>query len=323
MTADATSAPALTAWLDDFFASYYRLRPVNATFAGIHDYDHLLPDASPDGFDALRAECRTLLSRLRSLPDESLTPAEQIDRSLAEGFLEITSWELNSPHFAHGNPSLFTGEAIFGILALFLRPFAPLDERVRNAVERLACIPAYLDDARSMLRASPAEWTERALRECVGARAFLGEGVNFLCHQAGSAAEKLRASADRAALAFAGFEAWLRTELLPHPSEDYACGVDVLQTILQRAHCVTISLSRLELYAVDHIESARSYLQAHAADFGAPTPAEALAQLRTLHPPVDRYYSAYRDVAESARRIALDHQLLTWPDFPIEFVPQP
>lgn len=323
MTADAMSAPALTAWLDDFFASYYRLRPVNATFAGVHDYDHLLPDASPDGFDALRAECRTLLSRLRLLPDESPTPAEQIDRSLAEGFLEISSWELNSPHFAHGNPSLFTGEAIFGILSLFLRPFAPLDERVRSAVERLARIPAYLDEGRSMLRASPAEWTERALRECVGARAFLGEGVDLLCHQAGSAAEQLRTSADRAALAFAGFEAWLRTELLPHPSEDYACGVDMLQTILQRAHCVTISLSRLELHAVDHIESARSYLQAHAADFGASTPAEALAQLRTLHPPVDRYYSAYRDVAESARRIALDHQLLTWPDFPIEFVPQP
>ena len=38
------------AWLDDFFALYYRTRPVNATFIGVHDYDHLLPDASEEGW---------------------------------------------------------------------------------------------------------------------------------------------------------------------------------------------------------------------------------------------------------------------------------
>ncbi len=34
------------AWLGRFFASYYRHRPVNATFIGEHDYDPLLPDFS-------------------------------------------------------------------------------------------------------------------------------------------------------------------------------------------------------------------------------------------------------------------------------------
>ena len=148
MRGDGSSAPAFNAWLDDFFASYYRLRPVNATFVGVHDFDHLLPDVSPDGFDALRAESDSLLARLNSLPDEPLTPTEQIDRTLAEGFLEISRWELSSPQFAHGNPSLFTGDAVFGVLSLFLRPFAPLHERIGNAVERLTRIPAYLENAR-------------------------------------------------------------------------------------------------------------------------------------------------------------------------------
>ena len=34
--------------LDAFFESYYRLRPVNATFTGVHDYDDRLPDWSPE-----------------------------------------------------------------------------------------------------------------------------------------------------------------------------------------------------------------------------------------------------------------------------------
>jgi hypothetical protein len=174
-----------------------------------------------------------------------------------------------------------------------------------------------------MLRSAPTAWTERALRECMGARAFLGDGVDLLCLQAEAEAKGLRAAADGAAGAFASFEHWLRTELLTRPSDDYACGADVLRVILRRAHGVTTSLSDLEVYALDHIESARSYLLAHAADFGASTPTEALAQLRTLHPPVDRYYSAYRDVAAAAQKTALEHRLLTWPEYPIEFVPQP
>ena len=40
--------------LDAFFESYYRLRPVNATFTGVHEHDHRLPDWSPEGLAAAR-----------------------------------------------------------------------------------------------------------------------------------------------------------------------------------------------------------------------------------------------------------------------------
>jgi hypothetical protein len=38
--------------LTAFLESYYRLRPVTATFTGIHEHDHRLPDWSPDGLAA-------------------------------------------------------------------------------------------------------------------------------------------------------------------------------------------------------------------------------------------------------------------------------
>src|SRR6185503_14170498 len=46
--------------LGAFFESYYRLRPVNATFTGIHDHDHRLPDWSPDGLASAADEMRAL-----------------------------------------------------------------------------------------------------------------------------------------------------------------------------------------------------------------------------------------------------------------------
>jgi hypothetical protein len=51
--------------LREFFESYYRLRPVNATFTGVHDHDHRLPDWSPEGLASAADEMRALRSTLR------------------------------------------------------------------------------------------------------------------------------------------------------------------------------------------------------------------------------------------------------------------
>ena len=52
--------------LDAFFESYYRLRPVNATFTGVHEHDHRLPDWSPDGLAAALDEMRRLRASLEA-----------------------------------------------------------------------------------------------------------------------------------------------------------------------------------------------------------------------------------------------------------------
>src|SRR5579864_9066654 len=99
MSAEPHGSPTFDAWLDDFFASYYRHRPVNATFIGCHEYDHLLPDLSFEGAEATNQDMRALLDRLRRLPDEPLSTVQALDRQLAEGALEIGLWEYASPQF--------------------------------------------------------------------------------------------------------------------------------------------------------------------------------------------------------------------------------
>src|SRR5262249_50721385 len=122
------SMSALGAFLD----SYYRLRPVNATFTGIHDHDHRLPDWSPDGLAAAADEMRRLRASLvvEREPDMSLHDVGHRDRELAIAFLDIQIAELESPHFQRGNPSLAAGEAIFSVVSLMTRAFAPTAQRV-------------------------------------------------------------------------------------------------------------------------------------------------------------------------------------------------
>src|SRR4051812_41267376 len=187
-----TNAPAFKAWLDDFFAAYYRRRPVNATFIGVHDYDDRLPDFFAAATEAMAAELAMLSQLLHELPDETLTTTEALDRELADGFLKIQQWELASNHFQRGNPCVYTAEAIFGVLSLFLREFAPLEQRVEAAISRLEGIPVLLTQGQANVRQAPSAWTERALRECTGALAFLHGGIDLLIQHHSIADARLR-----------------------------------------------------------------------------------------------------------------------------------
>ncbi len=318
-----TEAPRFTAWLDDFFTAYYRRRPVNATFIGNHAYDHLLPDFSANGVGDTLAEMEGLLQRLRSLPDEPLSPIEKLDRALAEGFLEIQVWEYRSEHFQRGNPSAYTGEAVFGVISLFLTEFAPLQERVQAAIARLDAIPDFLKQGMENVRCAPTGWTGRAINECLGALAFLGEGVDILIHEASITDPRFRAAADRAAQAFAGFQAYLEGELSSHPSHQYACGEETFDLLMRKGHFVAMSGDEIATYGEEQLDLAQAYLDEHARDFGAATADEALAALSDLHPTTRGYLARYAELWEAARDASLAHDQLSWPDFPIRYIPQP
>ena len=137
VAAPAAVAPAL----DRFFDTFYRQRPVAATFTGLHDHDSVLPDWSADGLagaaDEMRARRRDLDTAGR-VPDAEVTVFPwQVDVALADGALEIALAEHESRHFVHANPSLWTGEAIFGVLSLVTRDFAPIGARLRAAQQRI------------------------------------------------------------------------------------------------------------------------------------------------------------------------------------------
>ena len=313
----------MNAWLDEFFAHYYRRRPVNATFIGVHSYDHLLPDYSERAVEETVAEMEGLLARLGSLPTEGLTDFERLDLKLAAGYLRSQLWEFNSSHFHRGNPSHYVGEAVFGVLGLFLTDYAPLEQRVEAAVARLEATPAFLEQARRNIRQAPRAWVEKAIDECDGALALLRQGIDRLILDRGIAGGRLRVAADRACDSFASFQAWLRAELLPASNAAYACGEEAFDLLLREAHCVPLGADELLAYAEGQLAEAEACLVAHAADFGAASPAEALARLGDLHPSPDGYYASFAALWEQARELAISKGLLTWPDFPIRYVAQP
>lgn len=307
--------------LDRFFADYYRHRPVNATFTGVHAFDDRLPDWSPEGLDIWASEmdaCRAALAG----PTAGCLPAERVDVALADAFLEIQVAEVVGGHFYRRNPALFTGEALFSILGLVTRPFAPATQRLAAVRARLDALPRFLADARRTVTAPiPGSWKTRAVRECEAAERFLAVG---LPQYVAAVAPAWEGAVPRGC--FSEFATWLAREA---PMDDggarksLGCGAEMFELLLRRGHGEPRSLADLRREIDEELARAADRLQTLARVAGLDGWPAVQAALVADHPALDDYLSAFHREWHRCRDAALAANLVTWPDAPLCFVPIP
>lgn len=322
------------ALLDAFLEHYYRRRPVNATFTGMHGHDHRLPDWSAAGVEAQLAEMRALRGRLAtegaSALDESAIATRDwaaIDLALADAFLEVQIAELEGRHFQRGNPSLVVGEALFAIISLIVRDAAPVEERARMIRARLAALPHFLATALAVVREAPvpSTWVDKALGECTGGHALLGTGLDRWRRTAaisGELREALRREGDTALGALAAFAS--EVTALPRAAEPArACGPEMLALLIRRGHWCERSIDTLlaDVRAEFAEESARLETMAHAIDAAGLEGVQ--RRLAASHPSPDEYLSAFQSTWDRCREVSESHALVTWPEAPIRYVPIP
>ena len=237
---------------DAFFAQYYASHPVNATFTGVHTHDARLPDWSreqstreTEDLEALRARLETgqlaASDDYHALSDD----ADELDTVLALANIRLRLLELSSEHFQNRNPALWTGEAIFGVVSLMIRDFAPAAERLPAIIARLNAVPGFLRMMRErMTLPVPERWRDRAVRECSAAVDLFGNGLTGWIAEHFSESDELQTTSDfsilpgaarQACAAFADTEAWLRT-LVVADANSYAIGQKSFGEILKFGH---------------------------------------------------------------------------------------
>lgn len=334
-------APSADAALDRFFAAFYRRRPVTATFTGLHAYDDRLPDWTPEGLAAEVDEMRALRQSLDDagrVADEAVRafPGE-VDLALADAALEIALAEHESEHFVHANPALWTGEATFGVLSLLTRDFAPLGQRLPAALARTRAIPGFLGALPSVLGPSPRDWRGRAKRECQVAATWFSQTLPpwlaaLAAREPGAIGaaelEAWRAASLQAAHAFKMLEEWLEAPVSPlvRPTQRavYAhecAGTDLLGLLLRRGHWVSTAPADLLAEATDALAEAKARLDAMAAPHGGWRAVQ--QQLAGAHPSPAQYYARFHERWQACHDISARHDLVTWPEAPLRYVPFP
>ncbi|MGH9140723.1 MAG: DUF885 family protein, partial [Vicinamibacterales bacterium] len=284
--------------LGPFFESYYRLRPVNATFTGVHQHDDRLPDWSPEGLAAAADEMRSLRA---SLGDGELDAAaglgdvERRDRQLAASFLDVQIAEIEGLHFQRGNPSLALAEAVFGVISLITRPFAPAVRRSAALAVRLQAIPAFLAGARrSMVHGVPDQWRARCLQECEGATRLLRDGVGRWLAFESLADDPVRDGCAKAMRAVDDYRRWLTQEVPAAPAARLAIGSAFFDLLLRRGHHCTRGAAALAADASGALDDALEMLERRARAITAGGYVEVQARLAEAHPTVADYLATYQ-----------------------------
>jgi len=313
--------------LSRFFDSYYRLRPVNATFTGVHDFDDRLPEWSPDGLAAAIDDMRLLRSSIHDAtsPPPDLRDVRVRDEALAAAFLDVQIAELESLHFQRGNPSLAIGEAAFGIVALITRPFAPASLRADAVVGRLHAIPEFLDGAqRSMISGGvPDEWRAKALKECDGAERLIGGGLRRWLALESLPDDRMLPAAQCAGRAIEGFRRWLTTDVRSAGDDRYAAGPDMLDLLIARGHWCSTTRQELAASAREALDDALASLHRRARTAAPGGWPEVQDRLAARHPSTSEYLDAFQRTWNDCRARATEARLVSWPEYPIQYVPIP
>ena len=175
-------------------------------------------------------------------------------------------------------------------------------------------IADFLMQARVNVRPAPREWTARAVRECDGALQLLTDGIDALIAGAstelGADAARLRSAADRAARAFVTHRDHVATDVSEASADEISCGEEAFSAYIKDGHQLDSTPQDILAYAEDEL-------------------AQAASRVEGLEPPVfdspsaDSYLSSFETQWDLTRQAAGNARLLTWPDFPIRFVPRP
>ncbi len=316
---------AFTALCEEYVEVTLRQDPVAATRAGIHDYDTLLPNHSPDGFREQDAWLRDFDQRLvTSVPWEELPTEQRVDFAVLRSRIATARAELEEIGSHTRNPALYPQAALDGVFLVAARPFAPLEERKEAILARLMAIPDYLEAARANLKQVPAVFRDIASEVNSSGPLFVDEVARTLLERFPGEAEHIEHAASRARVGFTHYQEFLDRDLKGRIGGTFAIGERWMNYKLEREHLLSMDCTYLEAWGREHVERTRASLEAAAKRIDpARSWRELVADGKRRHPEPLRVREAYVAEVERARRFVVEKHLAPVPDAPLEIVDTP
>jgi uncharacterized protein (DUF885 family) len=301
---------------DEWIAAALRNSPAGATSLGIHDYDSELPDRSQAATEAHARDLHGFLRRLEAIDSRSLSVEDRPDHELLRRRI---LWELVSIEELQSwrrSPAGYLGTIGGGCNGLIIRDFAPLAERARSVISRLQQAPRLLEQGKANLDGCPPVYVETAIEQAAGMRILLQRDLPDALSSLEDASLRSQFEAAQAA-ALAGidnFAAWMKDDLMPRSTGDYAYGEDHFRKLLSYTDFVDRPLAELEKRGLDDLRANQAQLKELAAKIDpSKTPAEVVDLVSQDHPTPERLIPETDALLDELRDFAVERRLATMP----------
>jgi hypothetical protein len=318
----------LGALANRYFNEAWRLDPVDATDAGVHDYDTTLGSFGADAYAERLDVARRYLASLRAIDPGTMGAEASYDAQIFESKLEGRVLSLETLQRWKHDPAQYTDVASDGVYQLLARNFAPLPDRVRSIVARERQIPALLADARANITTVDPTTAQIAREDIAGAVDFFATVVPIgvaPVRDAGLRSEF--ATVNGAAIAaLRAYLAAMDAGPFAHPSGTFAIGRDTFAEMLRLQELTPISLATYESVGEAALAKSRAEFvaTARAIDPNKP-PQDVAADLKTKHPAEGALLKTATDDLTALRQFVVSHRIITLPaddDVKVEATPE-
>jgi uncharacterized protein (DUF885 family) len=303
---------------DNILRFVYESDPVNATGLGIHDYDYLYADYSPEARAGILRRKKAFLADLAALETGLLTPDEQVDQALLQAQLSTQIYEEEIRQNLQRDPSLYPVEALMGVQQLQINYSLPLDHRVLAIIGRLKAMPRLLEQGMANLRDHGAEISRVALsvaRDAVAAgRQFLEEIVPQFSGTVPHYFKDLLESNTPALKALHHYQKFL-DQLEPEACDNFACGKEHFDFLLKNRYLLDYHLDEVLEMGQNSLRETERLLAEVARELNPDKNwRELVDELKNTHPDADHLLSAYKTEAERVRDFVVSENLVTLPE---------
>ncbi len=292
----------------------FAFNPPSATSAGMHAYDAKLPDYAPAAIAREAARIRVALVEMGEIDREQLSKPIQIDYDLYHRKIENDLYQLTDERRWESDPGFFNvGWALDPLIS---QQFAPPATRLKSIVGRLNETPRFLAQGREILKRPPHLFTEFAIDEFPGTITYL-EGTiprAFKSVKNPVLWKEYKRALAGAKTAVDQHVAWMKATLLPRSDGTFVLGAERYRKKLYYDEMVDTPLDTLlaiGMKELDRLESRARTCAAKLTPGG--TIADAMASVRSHHPPKDSLLVVASRLLEQARSYSISSGFLAMP----------
>ncbi len=299
---------------DEILEFFWKSYPVGATFDGIHKYDHELGRMDRDSLIEINKKAKEYLTKVSNVAREELTDDEYIDWRLLKDSLESDIKTFEEIRYWERNPTRYARTCLYGIHILFIRDFAPIQERAEAILARMEQIPQFLENIRPNLKNSPEIFTKLAIETVERGQLFFKNITRQLTEMVPELANSLEGAAAKASEAFEEYNKFLKIQHLPKSTGEFAIGKELFNFKLDKDHMLPYDAD--EILEIGHAakESTEEELEAVAKTIDRDKPWwEIVDELKNHHPQPSELLATYEKEMEAALRFIQEKDIVTVP----------